>query len=127
MKSCSLINGLEKNIQIVGGAQFGLTCFGHKLVLEAWNIKKEHWLYVRGKDLRLSKLQNQLDDFLADRSINANEVKTIVIDDWNKAYDDRQKLRDKIHNFNPNIRLVLLNNEDDTVYFAGLNNNQYTL
>lgn len=115
----------EKNIQIVGGAQFGLTCFGHKLVLEAWNIKKEHWLYVRGKDLRLSRLQNQLDDFLADRSINANEVKTIVIDDWNKAYDDRQKLRDKIHNFNPNIRLVLLNNEDDTVYFAGLNNNQY--
>ena len=120
----NVINAKE-NIQIVGGAQFGLTSFAHKMILEAWRIKNEHWLYVEGKHLRLSKVQNVVDDFISARGIGVEDIKTFVIDDWNKTLDDRQKILEKIRRINPEARLILINNEDDTQFFAGLNNNLY--
>lgn len=120
----NIINAHE-NIQIVGGAQFGLTAFAHKMILEAWKIKKEHWLYVEGRHLRLSKVSTIIDDFISARKIDVKDIKAFVIDDWNKTLDDRQKILDKIRRLNPETRLILINNEDDTQFFAGLNNNLY--
>ena len=120
----SIINSTE-NIQIVGGAQFGLTCFAHKLILEAWKIKKEHWLFVEGKGLRISHIQSCIEDIIRHRNIQDGDIKTIVIDNWNKAYDDKEKIMAKIKKLLPNIRYILLNNEDDTQFFAGLNNQSY--
>ena len=120
----NIINSNE-NIQIVGGAQFGLTCFARKIVLEAWRIKKEHWLYVDGFNLRISKIQASTDAITRNRNINVNDIKTVVIDNWNKVYDDKDKIMAKIVKILPSARIVLLNNEDDTQFFAGLNNNSY--
>lgn len=120
----NVVNSSE-NIQIVGGAQFGLTSFAHKLVLEAWNIKKEHWLYVEGNQLRISKVQTYVDAFLKSRNIKSDDVKTLVVDDWNKIYDDKDKVMERIRKLLPDTRIILLNNEDDALFFAGLNNNSY--
>lgn len=120
----SVINAKE-NVQIVGGAQFGLTSFARKIILEAWRIKKEHWLYVEGMHLRLSKVQNIIDDFISARGISVEDINAFVIDDWNKTLDDRQKILNKIRRINPEVRLILINNEEDTQFFAGLNNNLY--
>ena len=120
----NIINS-TKNIQIVGGAQFGLTCFAHKLVLDAWRIKKEHWLYIDGSGLRINKFQTSVDNFTRCRNIDVNEIKTLVIDNWNKVYDDKDKIMTKIKRCLPKIRIILLNNEDDALFFAGLNNINY--
>ena len=120
----NVINSTE-NVQIVGGAQFGLTCFAHKMILEAWNIKREHWLYVDGKELRVSKVQTYVDGFKKARGIEVDDIKAVVVDDWNKTYDDKEKIMEKIKKLLPNSRVILLNNEDDTLFFAGLNNSKY--
>jgi predicted phosphodiesterase len=120
----NVVNSLE-NIQIVGGAQFGLTCFAHKMVLEAWNIKKEHWLYVDGKELRISKVQTVVDGFVRSRNIQYGDIKTVVIDNCNKTYDNSEKIMEKIGKILPDVRIVLLNNEDDAIFFAGINNNSF--
>lgn len=120
----NIINSNE-NIQIVGGAQFGLTCFARKMIFEAWNIKKEHWLYVEGNQLRISKVQTFVDGFIKSHSIDVSDIKTIVVDDWNKTYDAKEKIMAKIKKVLPNARIILLNNEDDTLFFTGLNNSAY--
>lgn len=120
----NIINS-DKNIQIVGGAQFGLTCFGNKLILDAWRVKQEHWLYIEGYDLRLSKIQTYVDKLTRSRNINTSDIKVVVIDNWNKVYDDKDKIKAKIEKLLPDVRKVLLNNEDDTQFFAGLNNKSY--
>ena len=120
----NIINS-SKNIQIVGGAQFGLTCFAHKLVLDAWRIKKEHWLYINGFDLRINNVQTSVDNIARNRNINVGEIKTLVIDNWNKTYDDKDKIMAKVAKILPQARIILLNNEDDTLFFAGLNNQSY--
>ena len=120
----NIINS-NKNIQIVGGAQFGLTCFAHKLVLDAWRIKKEHWLYINGFDLRINNVQTSVDNITRNRNINVGAIKTLVIDNWNKTYDDKDKIMTKVAKILPQTRIILLNNEDDTLFFAGLNNQSY--
>jgi len=120
----NIINS-SKNIQIVGGAQFGLTCFARKLILDAWRIKKEHWLYIEGYDLRINNVQTYVDNLTRSRNITAGNIKTLIIDNWNKVYDDKEKIMSKVAKILPNVRIVLLNNEDDTQFFAGLNNKNY--
>ena len=115
----------DNNIQIVAGAQFGLTCFAHKLILEAWNIKKEHWLYLDATDLRLSKIETSVDDFMAKRDIVNTAVRRIVIDNWNRIREDRVKIIKKIKKLLPEAKMVFLNNEDDSRFFRGLNSENY--
>ena len=46
-----IINSNE-NIRIISGAQFGITTLAHKLLLEAWKLKREYWIYINTKNLR---------------------------------------------------------------------------
>ena len=108
------------NIQIVAGAQFGLTTFAHKTIFEAWKIKKEHWLYMDATSIRLYKIQDAVNDFINHRGIEVNDVKAIVVDNWNRIYDDKEKALKKIKQLLPDARLIFMNNEDDSRFFRGL-------
>lgn len=109
------------NVQIIAGAQFGLTSFAHKIILEAWNIKHEHWLYLDASSLRLSRIQTEVDRFVASRAIAKENVSAVVMDNWNRIYDSKEKVLQKIKQLVPKARMILLNNEDDSRFFRGLN------
>lgn len=112
----------DSNIQLVGGAQFGLTSYCHKLIFEAWKNFKEHWLYIEGKNLRLSEIQSNVDFFKKNRGIEDHQIKTVIFDNWGKAKDDNTKILEKIQHILPGARLILINNEEDSDFFQGLKN-----
>lgn len=115
----NIVNSSE-NIQIIGGSQFGLTSLCNKVILEAWRQKKEHWIFLEGKDLRLSKVQTAIELFANGRGIKVSDVATVVVDNWNRALDKQEKLLSKICQLLPDARIILVNNEEDSSFFCGL-------
>lgn len=118
----NLINAKDNTI-IIGGAQFGLTSFCHKVILEAWTLKHEHWLYIDGTDMRLSNVKSYIESFLEKRNIPNNEIAAIVIDNSNKTYDDKTKIIDKFVQLLSSVRVILVNDIEDSEYFLGLDDN----
>lgn len=116
----SLVNSKDNTI-IVGCSQFGLTALCHKTILEAWISKHEHWLYVDGSDMRLSKVKSCIEIFVEKRGIKDDEIATIVLDNSNKTYDDKPKIIEKFEQLLPSARIVLINDVEDSEYFTGLN------
>ena len=115
----------DENIQIVGGAQFGLTCFAHKMILEAWKIKGAHWIYFDGSSLRLSRIENELEKFCRERNISSSDINRVVIDNWNEVRDNGDKVLKKFQKCISSVKFVLLNSESDTDLFRGLNSSNY--
>lgn len=113
------------NLQIVGGSQFGLTTFAHKLVLEAWTIKRQQWLYIDVEDLRPFNIQSKIDDFCANRNIDRKEIPTVIIDNWNKVKSQSAAIKGKLSDWFPEARMILIHNEEDSLFFSGLDEAKY--
>lgn len=102
----------DENIRLISGGQFGLTTFARKLLLEAWKLKREYWLYIDAKNLRLSQLNNIIEDFVKRYNITNDRIKTVIWDNW-KQDDELQKLQDKILKLIPASRNIVLDKMDD--------------
>lgn len=112
------------NLWIISAPQFGLTCFAHKLVYEAWKLAKEDWLYVDGTYIKENKCRSIVSDFAEDHYLTPLEIKTIIIDNWNQIGDRKEKILTKLKEEAPNARIIILEKKDDSRYFEGLTNNE---
>lgn len=102
----------DENIHIIGGAQFGLSTFAHKLRLEAWRLKHEYWLYVDSKNLKYGQMINNIETFTKRYNITNDRIKTIIWDNW-KQDEELQKLQDKVTKIIPTSRHIVLDKMDD--------------
>lgn len=106
-----IINSNE-NIRIISGAQFGITTLAHKLLLEAWKLKREYWIYINTKNLRFSNIINIIDTYISRYNISKDRIKAIIWDNW-KQDDEILKLMDKTIKLIPNARNIVLDKMDD--------------
>lgn len=80
--------------------------------MEAWKLKHEYWLYIDAKNLRLSQLNNIIEDFVKRYNITNDRIKTVIWDNW-KQDDELQKLQDKVQKLIPSSRNIVLDKMDD--------------
>jgi len=119
MDHISVVHSTD-NLWIVGAPQFGLTCFAHKLIYEAWKLNKEDWLYIDGAYVKENKCKDLVKDFAEDHSTSPTEIKTIIFDNWNQIGERKENILAKIKEEASNARIIILDKQDDSCYFEGL-------
>ncbi|HCW06724.1 MAG TPA: hypothetical protein DGG95_05100 [Cytophagales bacterium] len=114
-----LINKPE-NFQIIAAPQFGLTCYAHYLALKAWEIKKNHWLYLDCEGWNLSKSIADINDLLNRFQIVETNVSCLLLDNWRSSLKDSSKIFDKIKKKFSTAHIIIFSNFQDEIIIEGL-------
>ena len=119
----NLVNELD-NYQIIGAPQFGLTCFARYLALQAFEIQKDHWLYLDTINWNYSQYHSDLEDALDDFDIEQEDVKCFLLDNWRNSRKDSQKILDNLKRKFPNTFIIIFSNFSDNIVLEGLDSEE---
>ena len=110
----------DKDIQILGGKQFGLTCYARYLALKAWESNKECWLYLSHEILSLSNFEKKISLAKSQIYSKTDNIKCIIIDNWISTAHRSAEMLSKIKATFPNCRIILLSNQLDSSIIKGI-------
>ena len=101
---------------IIAPPQFGLTCLGLHLRLEAYK-KRSFWIYIDAEHTKARKICAYIDEELLHFNKNGTELKCIVLDSWDAGAIDHVTMVKNIATEYPGLPLVILS-EDSVVLDA---------
>lgn len=113
-----------KNYQIIAAPQFGLTCYARYLVLKAWEIKKENWLYLDAKNWTYASYHSDLEDSLNDFSLKKEDIKCILLDNWKNSSKDSHKILENLKRKFVEINIIIFSNFHDNIVLEGLDSEE---
>ena len=119
----NIINS-PQNYQIIAAPQFGLTCYSHYLALKAWEINKEHWIYLDTQHWSYGNYQSEIDDILSELNIQKSDVKCLLLDHWKNKAKDSHKILSKIGNNFPQVPIIIFSNYHDNIVLEGLDSEE---
>ena len=110
----------DKNIQILGGKQFGLTCYARYLSLKAWERNHEAWIYINHENITLANFEKKIN--LAKSQIYSKEdaIKCVLIDNWSSTAPRSAELLSKIKACFSQCRIIILSNQLDSSIIKGI-------
>jgi len=111
---------------IMAPPEFGLTCLGLHLQLEAFR-KSNFWLYIDAEQTKGRKISDLIDEELLHYDQNLADLKCIVLDSWNVDNFDHLTMVKNIISKCPYLPLIILAEEsvapDATGNLSKLNRN----
>lgn len=110
---------MTDNVQICASGQFGMSSFALYLSMKAWEVKKEHWLYINSETLTLSSLERSCKEELRFHDIEA-DPHCIIFDKWPYFSKESDKILKKILKMYPDSRIFLLTSNTDSQVVSGL-------
>jgi len=103
---------------IIAPPEFGLTCLGLHLQLEAFR-NGNFWLYIDAEQTKARKISNFIEEKLLHYDQNLAELKCIVLDNWNADSFDHQTLVKNIASKCPTLPLIILAEDSIVPDFTG--------
>lgn len=111
---------------IIAPSEFGLTCLGLHLQLEAFR-KSNFWLYIDAEQTKGRKISDLIEEELLHYDQKLDDLKCIVLDSWNAGNIDHLTMVKNITANCPHLPLVILAEDslllDVTGSLAKLNRN----
>lgn len=111
---------------IIAPPEFGLTCLGLHLQLEAFR-KHNFWLYIDAEQTKGRKISDFIEEELLHYDQKLDDLKCVVLDSWNAGNIDHLKMIKNIAEKCPHLPLVILAEDslilDATGNLAKLNRN----
>ncbi len=87
--------------------QFGLTCLGLHMRLEAFR-ERNFWLYIDAERMKARKISDHIDEELLHYDQGLSDIKCIVLDSWNIGIGDHVTMVMNISAKCPSVPLVIL-------------------
>ena len=110
---------MKDHVQICAPAQFGMTSFALYLSLKAWEIQKEHWLYINAKDIALGNIERHCKSEMKFHELN-HCPDCIILDKWPYFAKDSDKILKKLFIQYPKARIFLMTSDADSQVVCGL-------
>lgn len=110
----------DKDIQILGGKQFGLTCYARYLALKAWERNRECWVYISHENITLSNFEKKISLAKSQIYSNTDIIKCIIIDNWISTAPRSAEMLSKIKATFSKCRIILLSNQLDSSIIKGI-------
>lgn len=87
-----------RNAFIKAPPQYGLTCLAHHMIMRAWEIHKNNWIYLDAKSLKphRASIEDAIKAELDLLAISRDEIDCIILDSWNTEDKDSIKLINNI-------------------------------
>lgn len=111
----------DKSYLINAPTQFGLTTLSHYLVLEAWE-NNELWVYIDNAKTKFHNIQNAVKNEVSSLDQDVENVKCIIFDAFNSKDTISFKKLKKLIESNPNIKIIVLNTVDESLYLTSEEN-----
>lgn len=92
---------------IIAPPEFGLTCLGLYMRLEAFK-KKSFWMYIDAEHTKARRITDLIDQELLRYNQVQGDLKCIVLDSWNPGNVDHMGMIKNIISKCPNIPLIVL-------------------
>jgi len=92
---------------IIAPPEFGLTCLGLHLQLEAFK-KRNFWLYIDAEQTKGRKISDLIEQELLHYDQNLADLKCLVLDSWNASNFDHLTMVKNIASKCPDMPLVIL-------------------
>lgn len=96
-------------------AQFGLTSLGHHFVKEAWE-NDELWIFLDNNNTKPHTIHNAVKNEVQSLDQKIEDVKCIVFDSCIAGDKISFKKLSNLIDANPNVRIVVLNSVDESLY-----------
>lgn len=107
------------HVQICAPAQFGMTSFALYLSLKAWEIKREHWLYINAESITLGTVER-----LCKEEMKFHKLERcpdcIILDKWPYFAKDSSKILKKLFTQYSEARIFLMTSDTDSQVVCGL-------
>lgn len=111
----------DKSYVINAPSQFGLTTLSHYLILEAW--ENDHlWIYLDNAKTKLHNIHNAVKNETNSLDQDFKSVKCLVYDSFNSQDNVSFKKLKKLIDCNPNLKIIVLNTADESLYMQKDNN-----
>lgn len=110
----------DKDIQILGGKQFGLTCYARYLSLKAWERNQEAWVFINHENLTLANFEKKINIAKSQIYPKENSIKCVIIDNWSSMAPRSADLLAKIKSTFSGCRIILLSNQLDSSIIRGI-------
>lgn len=104
-------------------AQFGLTCFALYLIKTSWEKKKNMWLYIDCKNLRLQDVERIIEKELNITNKKDDDIKCIILDSWKLFEKSSLKVIKKIKNRYKGIPVIIMHTTDEAALISPMENN----
>lgn len=104
-----------RSLFIKAPPQHGLTCVARRLVVDAWNHRKDGiWLYLDSRLMKPNKasVTKAVDDELSETDSHFNQIKCVVVDSWSRADKDGAKLLRTVCSVFSNIPIICMERTD---------------
>lgn len=115
----SIFNSKD-DYQIIGGRQFGLTCYARYLSFKAWEISKKVWVYLSGQGMSIGNIERKINSAKNQLFPEGKAVDCLLIDDWDylnpSACDILKKIKQKF----PMSRIIIFSNRQDSSVINGI-------
>jgi hypothetical protein len=95
------------NTLIIAPREFGLTCLGLHMQLEAFK-KKNFWLYIDAEHIKARKISDLIDEELLHYNQDLSALKCIVLDSWDAGSIDHLTMVKNIVSKLPDMPIVIL-------------------
>jgi len=92
---------------IIAPPEFGLTCLGLHLQLEAFR-KSSFWLYIDAAQTKGRKISDLIEEELLHYDQNLTDLKSVILDSWNAGNFDHLTMVKNIASKCPDLPLVIL-------------------
>jgi len=112
------------NYQIIGAPQFGLTCFARYLALKAFEIHKNHWIYLDTVNWNYSQYHSDLEDALNDFNVEQTDIKCFLLDNWRNSRKDSPRILDNLKRKYPDANIIIFSNFSDNIVLEGLDSEE---
>jgi len=106
----------DDSIFIRAPAQYGLSCLGRFMCLQATKSKAGTWVYLDLEDVKPHDVRNAVHDLLKLFGKRIETLQCIVLDSWNRSMNRPEKVLHVLIEAFPSSRLIVL----ETIEHSGL-------
>lgn len=97
--------------------QFGLTCLGHYIAKEAWNLHSFLWLYLDSNNIKSShRLERAINRELEALGVQEQKMNGIILDSWKSFDNESIKTLAKLCALYKNLPIIILQTVDDSKF-----------
>lgn len=114
--SVSDLLGDSESTFIQAPPQFGLTCLGHHLVMEAWNNNQEFWVYIDSKLVEWHAIEKVVNKELQLLGLQKQDIKRVVLDSWVNLDKNSIKYVNRTSSLFIGVPLTVLQTIDDSQF-----------
>ncbi|MEW6646933.1 MAG: metallophosphoesterase [Pseudomonadota bacterium] len=114
--SSILVN--PKSLFIKAPPQYGLTCLGRFLCLEAWRQHNNFWFYIDAKIAKptLAVINKLMTQELELFGLSENDINCIILDSWSTTDKDAERILQKICQRFPDLPVVCMQTVDSVAF-----------